>query len=80
MVVKKLEHFKQINGLILLGGESTTIRNLIDRYNFFDPLKKFYNAEKPIFGICAGMVLVAKELVGIEESHPSNFWYYCKKK
>ncbi|WP_412729280.1 hypothetical protein [Cytobacillus praedii] len=30
--------------LILLGGESKTMRNLIDRYNFFDPLKKFYNA------------------------------------
>ncbi|MEH7389442.1 pyridoxal 5'-phosphate synthase glutaminase subunit PdxT [Bacillus sp. JJ1474] len=69
VVVKKPEQLEQINGLILPGGESTTMRNLIDRYNFFDPLKEFYTAGKPIFGTCAGMVLVAKKLVGSEESH-----------
>lgn len=67
-----------MDGLILPGGESTTMRNLINRYNFFDPLKEFHKAGKTIFGTCAGMVLVAKELVGSEESHPSNYGYYCK--
>ncbi|WP_445505640.1 pyridoxal 5'-phosphate synthase glutaminase subunit PdxT [Niallia sp. 03091] len=69
IVVKKPEQLEQIDGLILPGGESTAMRNLIDRYDFFGPLKEFYTAEKPIFGTCAGMVLVAKGLVGSEDSH-----------
>ncbi|MHC5561013.1 pyridoxal 5'-phosphate synthase glutaminase subunit PdxT [Bacillus spizizenii] len=69
VVIKKPEQLEQIDGLILPGGESTTMRKLIDRYDFFDPLKEFYKAGKVIFGTCAGMVLVAKELAGSEESH-----------
>lgn len=69
VVIKKPEQLEQIDGLILPGGESTTMRKLIDRYDFFGPLKEFYTAGKAIFGTCAGMVLVAKELVGSEESH-----------
>ncbi|WP_114150470.1 pyridoxal 5'-phosphate synthase glutaminase subunit PdxT [Bacillus spizizenii] len=69
VVIKKPEQLEQIDGLILPGGESTTMRKLIDRYDFFDPLKEFYKAGKSILGTCAGMVLVAKELAGSEESH-----------
>ncbi|OUL06384.1 pyridoxal 5'-phosphate synthase glutaminase subunit PdxT [Bacillus spizizenii] len=68
VVIKKPEQLEQIDGLILPGGESTTMRKLIDRYNFFDPLKEFYKDGKAIFGTCAGMVLVAKELAS-DESH-----------
>ncbi|MEC2184087.1 pyridoxal 5'-phosphate synthase glutaminase subunit PdxT [Bacillus spizizenii] len=66
VVIKKPEQLEQIDGLILPGGESTTMRKLIDRYDFFDPLKEFYKAGKAIFGTCAGMVLVAKELASDE--------------
>ncbi|MFW2109087.1 pyridoxal 5'-phosphate synthase glutaminase subunit PdxT [Bacillus spizizenii] len=66
VVIKKPEQLEQIDGLILPGGESTTMRKLIDRYDFFDPLKEFYKAGKVIFGTCAGMVLVAKELASDE--------------
>jgi pyridoxal 5'-phosphate synthase pdxT subunit len=69
VIVKTPEQLEQIDGLILPGGESTTMRKLIDRYHFFKPLKEFHTAGKPIFGTCAGMVLVAGELVGSEESH-----------
>ncbi|AEP86912.1 pyridoxal 5'-phosphate synthase glutaminase subunit PdxT [Bacillus spizizenii] len=66
VVIKKPEQLEQNDGLILPGGESTTMRKLIDRYDFFDPLKEFYKAGKVIFGTCAGMVLVAKELASDE--------------
>ncbi|APH68792.1 pyridoxal 5'-phosphate synthase glutaminase subunit PdxT [Bacillus sp. LR_5] len=66
VVIKKPEQLEQIDGLILPGGESTTMRKLIDRYDFFDPLKEFYKAGKVIFGTCAGIVLVAKELASDE--------------
>lgn len=69
IIVKTPQQLEQIDGLILPGGESTTMRKLIDRYHFFGPLKEFHSEGKPIFGTCAGMVLVAKELVGSEDSH-----------
>lgn len=64
--VKRPEQLDEIDGLILPGGESTTMRRFIDLYGFLEPLKQF---GKPIFGTCAGMVLLAKELVGAEEAH-----------
>lgn len=69
VVVKKAAQLQDIDGLILPGGESTTMRKLIDRYEFFDALKAFHEAKKPIFGTCAGMVLVANELVDSEDAH-----------
>ncbi|WP_033826612.1 pyridoxal 5'-phosphate synthase glutaminase subunit PdxT [Bacillus andreraoultii] len=69
IIVKNPHQLDEVDGLILPGGESTTMRKLIDQYGFFEPLKQFSEDEKPIFGTCAGMVLVAKELVGSNESH-----------
>lgn len=69
VIVKTPEQLEEIDGLILPGGESTTMRKLIERNNFFGPLKEFHSVGKSIFGTCAGMVLVAKELIGSEDSH-----------
>lgn len=69
VVIKHPEQLESIDGLILPGGESTTMRKLINQYGFLEPLKEFSALKKPIFGTCAGMVLVAKELSGAEESH-----------
>jgi 5'-phosphate synthase pdxT subunit len=49
-----------LDGLILPGGESTTIGKLLRRYHFEEPLRQF---SKPIWGTCAGMILLAKEVV-----------------
>ncbi|MEH6944497.1 pyridoxal 5'-phosphate synthase glutaminase subunit PdxT [Bacillus sp. JJ722] len=68
VVVKRPEQLNKIDGLILPGGESTTMRRFIDLYGFLEPLKQF-GKDKPIFGTCAGMVLLAKELVDAEEAH-----------
>lgn len=69
IVVKKPMQLEEIDGLILPGGESTTMRKLIDRYGFLEALKKFSADQKPIFGTCAGMVLVARELCGSNVTH-----------
>lgn len=69
VVVKKVEQLNDLDGLVLPGGESTTMRRLIDKYDFFEPLKDFAKAGKPMFGTCAGLILMAKQLVGQSEGH-----------
>lgn len=69
VVVKRKEELEDLDGLILPGGESTAIRRLIDKYNFMDALKEFARTGKPMFGTCAGLILLARELVGYDESH-----------
>ncbi|MBS3122251.1 pyridoxal 5'-phosphate synthase glutaminase subunit PdxT [Candidatus Woesearchaeota archaeon] len=53
--VRLPEQLNDIDGLIIPGGESTTLTQLLDKYNF--DLKKF---NKPIFGTCAGCIVLAK--------------------
>jgi pyridoxal 5'-phosphate synthase pdxT subunit len=67
ILVKEPEQLDDIDGLVLPGGESTTMRRLIDRYDFMDKLKSFC-ATKPVFGTCAGMILLAKEV----EDNPTH--------
>lgn len=62
--VKTEEELEETNGLILPGGESTTLRNLLKWSGLFDKIK---NYNKPIFGTCAGMILLAKEVEGTQE-------------
>ncbi|GEL08508.1 pyridoxal 5'-phosphate synthase glutaminase subunit PdxT [Salisediminibacterium halotolerans] len=69
VIVKKAEQLNDIDGLVFPGGESTTMRRLIDKYAFFEPLKQFAAAGKPIFGTCAGAILMAGDLAGEEQAH-----------
>ncbi|MEM8858400.1 MAG: pyridoxal 5'-phosphate synthase glutaminase subunit PdxT [Chloroflexota bacterium] len=50
-----------IDGLIIPGGESTTIGKLAVIYNLMDPLREFA-AKKAVWGTCAGMIFMAKEI------------------
>lgn len=68
IIIKRIEQLEDIDGLILPGGESTAIRKLMDLYGFVDRLKEF---KKPIFGTCAGMVLLAKDISESAEAHLS---------
>ncbi|MDQ0257813.1 5'-phosphate synthase pdxT subunit [Evansella vedderi] len=67
--VKRVEQLEELDGLVFPGGESTTMRRLINKYDFYEPLKEFAAKNKPIFGTCAGAILMAKELVGNVEPH-----------
>lgn len=69
LVIKRKEQLDDIDGLILPGGESTTMRRLIDKYDFFDALIDFGKKGKPIFGTCAGLILLANDLVGDHKPH-----------
>lgn len=69
VIVKHPKQLEKLDGLIIPGGESTAIGRLMARYGFIDAIKDFSNHKKPIFGTCAGMVLVAKELEGSESAH-----------
>ncbi|RCW64586.1 pyridoxal 5'-phosphate synthase glutaminase subunit PdxT [Saliterribacillus persicus] len=69
LVIKKKEQLEEIDGLILPGGESTTMRRLIDKYDFFEALKSFGSQGKPIFGTCAGLILLANEIIGQDHAH-----------
>jgi 5'-phosphate synthase pdxT subunit len=51
-----------VAGLIMPGGESTTLLKLIDRWAFGPALQKFHAAGKPIFGTCAGLILLARDV------------------
>jgi 5'-phosphate synthase pdxT subunit len=55
-----------IDGLILPGGESTTMRRLIDRWSLREPILDLAASGAPLFGTCAGMILLAGEIVGDE--------------
>ncbi|MEK3800819.1 pyridoxal 5'-phosphate synthase glutaminase subunit PdxT [Peribacillus sp. FSL H8-0477] len=69
VIVKHPKQLEKLDGLIIPGGESTAIGRLMARYGFIDAIKDFSNQKKPIFGTCAGMVLVANELEGSESAH-----------
>ncbi|MEI5909676.1 pyridoxal 5'-phosphate synthase glutaminase subunit PdxT [Bacillus spongiae] len=69
VVIKRAEQLEEIDGLIMPGGESTTMRRLIDRYHFMEPLRQFAKQGKPMFGTCAGLILMAKEVVDYNEPH-----------
>ena len=60
-----------IDGLIIPGGESTTIGQVADRWGLLDPVRAFAEQGRPIWGTCAGMVLLAKRIVGNSRSQPS---------
>lgn len=69
VVVKKKEQLDDIDGLIIPGGESTAIRRLIDKYDFLEPIREFGKQGKPIFGTCAGLILLATEIDGSYDVH-----------
>ena len=60
--VRLPEDLDGIDGLILPGGESTTMLSLIEKYGLFEPLVNFVRS-RPTWGICAGAILLAQEVV-----------------
>lgn len=69
VVIKQAAQLETVDGLIMPGGESTTMRRLIDLYGFMEPMREFAKAGKPMFGTCAGLILLAKDIVGYDEPH-----------
>jgi pyridoxal 5'-phosphate synthase pdxT subunit len=60
--VRSAEDLKSVDGLVIPGGESTTMLNLLNIEGLFEPLRNF-GQTKPIFGTCAGAILLASEVL-----------------
>ena len=71
--IRNLEDFQQhqsdLSGLILPGGESTTMGKLLRDQQMLLPLREAILNGLPVFGTCAGLILLAKEITSQEESH-----------
>jgi pyridoxal 5'-phosphate synthase pdxT subunit len=60
--VRLPEHLEGLAGLILPGGESTTMRKLVDRWGLRDPILDMARRGVPMLGTCAGMILLAARI------------------
>ena len=66
--VRKPHELGEVDGLIVPGGESTTLLKLMETWDFVPALQKFHSSGKPIFGTCAGLIILAR---GVES--PKQF-------
>lgn len=69
VAVKLPEQLSGLNGLIIPGGESTTIGKLMRKYGFIEAIRTYAAQGHPVFGTCAGLIVMAKEIEGGEEPH-----------
>jgi 5'-phosphate synthase pdxT subunit len=60
--VRKPDELAGLDGLVLPGGESTTMLRFLEKHRFFEQLQEFCRA-KPVFGTCAGVILLAREVL-----------------
>jgi len=65
--IRKQEQLGGISALIIPGGESTTIGKLLNEFKFFDRIVSMGRAGLPIFGTCAGLIMLARGIVGSEQ-------------
>lgn len=71
--VKLAEDLEEVDKLILPGGESTAIGLLAEKYKLITPLKKFVASGKPVWGTCAGLILLANHLEKLPVEVRRNF-------
>lgn len=71
--IRNLDDFQQVqsdlSGLILPGGESTTMGKLLRDQQMLLPIREDILSGLPVFGTCAGLILLAREITSQEESH-----------
>ncbi|MCL7495823.1 MULTISPECIES: pyridoxal 5'-phosphate synthase glutaminase subunit PdxT [Streptomyces] len=65
--VRRPEELDEIDGLVIPGGESTTMSKLAIVFGMLEPLRAFVAAGKPVYGTCAGMIMVADKLLDARE-------------
>lgn len=69
VLVKLPEHLDAIDGLVIPGGESTAIGRLLREYKLIDGIRKLAAEGMPVMGTCAGMIVLAKDIIGSPEPH-----------
>src|SRR5207244_11912379 len=58
--VRSAEDLRGLDGLIIPGGESTTFCRLMEDFNLYEPVGAFVKTGAPVWGTCAGMILLAR--------------------
>jgi len=71
--VTRAAHLDEVDSLLLPGGESTTIAKLIEAYDLAPALERFRRSGRPLFGTCAGLILLASEVVGYPDQPRLGF-------
>jgi len=66
--VRRPHHLEEVMGIVVPGGESTTIGKLLSDWGLMKPLRQKGLEGMPIFGTCAGMIVLAKEIVGSNQA------------
>jgi 5'-phosphate synthase pdxT subunit len=66
LAIRSTQELVNLDGLIIPGGESTTIGRLMMPYGFIEELRELSHNGFPIFGTCAGMILLAKSVLGLD--------------
>ncbi|MBN1460694.1 MAG: pyridoxal 5'-phosphate synthase glutaminase subunit PdxT [Armatimonadetes bacterium] len=69
--VRMPEEVAAVEGLIIPGGESTTIGKLVARYGLLAPLRDLATSGRPLLGTCAGMILMAKTITARAKDQPA---------
>ncbi len=64
VLLRRPEELGAVDGVVLPGGESTTIDKLLRAFGLFEPLRAAIRAGLPAFGSCAGMILLAERVTG----------------
>jgi len=63
-------HLEGLDGLIIPGGESTTIGQVAERWGLLEPLRAFARAGRPVWGTCAGMIMLANDVLDSVPGQP----------
>ena len=63
IAVRRAQEIESIDALVLPGGESTTIAQLAEVFGIFDLIKNKINSGMPVYGSCAGMILLADQIL-----------------
>ncbi len=61
--VRTPQDLASVDALVMPGGESTTMSQLLESSELFEPIKKMIHEGMPVFGTCAGMILLAKKII-----------------
>jgi 5'-phosphate synthase pdxT subunit len=67
VAVKRLDQLASIDGLIVPGGESTTVMRLLDRAGLAEAIVARVRAGMPLWGTCMGLIVAAREVIGVEQ-------------
>jgi 5'-phosphate synthase pdxT subunit len=70
LAVRRESELSEVDGLVIPGGESTTISRLLDTFELLEPLRKRIADGMPAYGSCAGMILLAERVLdGRSDQH-----------